>query len=235
MAWLGGVAFLLSLGYFVYFYAVALGRSGKTTASLIDTTASIGWNTLLFGIFATHHSVMARTGAKRWLTSHVRPELERSIYVWASSLLFFVTCFWWRDIPGRLYLLGAPVAWIGLALQAAGLVLIAKAVGSLDPLELAGVRQVREPFKPGTAGPPALELTASGPYGLIRHPIYLGWILTLFAAPNMTVNRFAFACLTTAYLIVAIPWEEESLVKSYGDPYRQYRARVRWRLIPYVY
>jgi len=51
----------------------------------------------------------------------------------------------------------------------------------------------------------------------------------------MTGDRLTFAALTTSYLFVAIPWEEESLVRSLGEEYVRYRRTVRWRVIPFIY
>jgi protein-S-isoprenylcysteine O-methyltransferase Ste14 len=56
-----------------------------------------------------------------------------------------------------------------------------------------------------------------------------------FFAPKLTINRLIFAVISTAYLLIAIPWEERSLVATYGDRYREYQSRVRWRLIPGVW
>ena len=107
----------------------------------------------------------------------------------------------------------------------AGLWLIARSVGVIDPLELAGIRASTRP-----AG-----LQVRGPYRLVRHPLYLGWALMVFGAATMTADRLVFAVMTTIYLVVAIPWEERSLDRAFGDEYHRYKARVRWRLIPYIY
>jgi protein-S-isoprenylcysteine O-methyltransferase Ste14 len=69
----------------------------------------------------------------------------------------------------------------------------------------------------------------------VRHPIYLGWILLVFGAPLMTMSRLVMAVVSSAYLVMAIPWEERSLIESFGDRYREYQRRVTSRLIPYVW
>ena len=81
----------------------------------------------------------------------------------------------------------------------------------------------------------ASALIDDGLYGLVRHPVYLGWLLIVWPAPTMTITRFTFAALSTLYLIVAIPWEERSLTKTLGQPYADYRSRVRWRMVPWLY
>ena len=75
----------------------------------------------------------------------------------------------------------------------------------------------------------------TGPYRWVRHPLYLGWLLMVFGAAHMTGDRLAFAAITTAYLVVAIPWEERSLRQSFGEAYARYMRDVRWRMIPFIY
>ena len=79
------------------------------------------------------------------------------------------------------------------------------------------------------------SLNTGGPYRLVRHPLYLGWIVLVFGAAHMTGDRLAFALMTTIYLLAAIHWEEQSLLDAYGPEYFRYTHAVRWRLVPYVY
>ena len=149
----------------------------------------------------------------------------RSFYVWIASALLLVVVVLWQPVGGDLY---AVAGWrrIGLlALQLAGVWLIARSVAQIDPLELAGIRPA--------ARREALQI--AGPYRLVRHPLYLGWILIVFGAAQMTGDRFAFAAISTAYLLVAIPWEERSLRRAFGAAYAEYERIVRWRVLPFVY
>ena len=57
----------------------------------------------------------------------------------------------------------------------------------------------------------------------------------VFGAAHMTGDRLVFAAITTAYLVVAIPWEERSLRQSFGDGYDRYTRDVKWRMIPFIY
>jgi len=75
-------------------------------------------------------------------------------------------------------------------------------------------------------------LEVGGPYRYVRHPIYLGWVLLVFAAPTMPMGRLLFAAVSTLYLVVAVPFEERSLVAEFGPAYRDYQRQVRWRLVP---
>src|SRR6185436_6021955 len=110
-------------------------------------------------------------------------------------------------------------------LQLCGLWVIARSVSGVDALELAGIRPA--------SGRDALQIT--GPYRWVRHPLYLGWILVVFGAAHMTGNRFAFAAISTGYLLIAIPWEERSLGDAFGPAYADYQRTVRWRVVPFVY
>ena len=103
--------------------------------------------------------------------------------------------------------------------------MIALSVRAIDALELAGIRR---DARDG-------ELQAGGPYGLVRHPIYLGWMLIVFGSAHMTGDRLAFAAVTSLYLAIAIPWEERALETAFGDRYQRYKQQVRWRVVPYIY
>lgn len=224
MAWLGGAMFVASLAFFAWTYFVRFGHvpaDGPLVTPLL-------FNLTLFTAFAVHHSVLARSGAKRWLTRRVPQSLERSSYVWVASLLFIAVCALWVPVPGLMYrhtgLLAVP-HWLAVAL---GGWLTVRSVGVIDPLELAGIRQAG-----GDTTPPRFHVV--GPYYLVRHPIYLGWLLLVFGIPDMTGTRLAFAVISSAYLLVAIPFEERSLVETFGAEYQGYQQTVRWRVLPGVW
>jgi methanethiol S-methyltransferase len=181
--------------------------------------------------------VLARTRAKAWLARFVPAHLERTAYVWVASLLFMVVCVLWVPVAGVVWHLEAPAAFLGLALQVAGLAITLASALLLDVLDLGGVRQVLrarrgEPLEDESVAP---AITSRGPFGWVRHPIYLGWLLMTFPAPTMTAGRLLFAAVSTFYLVVAIPWEERSLERQHGEAYRAYQRAVRWRMVPFVY
>ncbi len=223
--WLGGALFVASLASFIIVYGIVLGRPPSVNAA--STGAAIAVNVAMFTVFALHHSAMARTGAKAWIADVIPPRLERSVYVWIASALFLGVTWMWVPVPGVAWQLTGVWQWIGRGAQLLGLWLTARAAGLLDPLELAGIRQLQ--------GLRPAEFTAIGPFRLVRHPIYLGWILVVFGSPFMTMSRLVMAVVSSAYLFVAVPWEERSLIEAFGDRYREYQRNVRWRIVPWLW
>jgi protein-S-isoprenylcysteine O-methyltransferase Ste14 len=218
--WLGGALFVIALGFTAWSYFIVFARDaphGGWPAAIADA--------LLFSLFALHHSVFARTPVKSAVARLVGESLVRSIYVWIASVLLVLVCALWRPVGGQLYMLEWPWAGMIVLVQVAGLWLTFEGARAIDPLDLAGIREnVRTP-----------ELQVRGPYRLVRHPLYLGWMLMVFGAASMTGDRLVFAIVSTIYCVVAIPFEERSLTRLFGDRYERYRDRVRWRMLPYLY
>ncbi len=229
LQYVGALLFVVSLvvggrAYFAHYDALAEPGTPAWPALIA--------NVALFSIFALHHSLLARTPIKRWLRDRVGPDAERSCYVIVASLLFLACTLGWAPLRGTWYTLSGPWWWVGRAVQGAGLVVTLVAARTLSVRELMGLSPSRQ--ADARAGePPFLE--TGGLYGLVRHPIYFGWVLFVFGAPLMTSTHLLFAALSTVYLMMAIPFEERSLVQAFGPPYRDYQQRVRWRLLPGVY
>ena len=249
-AWGGAVLFVASLSYFAYFYLVQLGRPVEATAEAVPRAVAL--NAALFTTFALHHSLFARTGLKHRLARVLPSGLERSIYVWVASLLFAAVCLLWQPLPGVAWHVSGPARWLLHIVQVAGVLITVQSASRIDIWELAGVRQARAAGSPSGSAVPssarpapsaaaasasstATPLTIAGPYRWLRHPIYLGWMLFVFAAPLMTHGRLLFAGISTLYLIVAIPIEERTLNTAFGPAYRDYQRQVRWRLVPGIW
>jgi methanethiol S-methyltransferase len=217
--WLGGGVFVAALALCGYSYVVIWARSTP-----FDSGA-IAIDCVLFTAFAAHHSVFAREPVKRWLVKLVPEGLLRSVYVWIASLLLILMCVGWQPVGGDVYHVHGWRALAHAAVQLAGVLIIASAVRAIDALELAGIRS--------HVGDDSLQI--GGPYRLVRHPLYLGWLVATFGAAHMTGDRLLFAGISVFYLIIAVPFEERSLVRSFGQHYSQYQQLVRWRIVPYVY
>jgi len=219
--WLGGAAFAGSLVLCAYAFMFLWSRPVPVRAFwqtvLVDA--------VLFTAFAAHHSIFARDSIKTWMARTVPVQLIRSVYVWTASLLLAVVVLAWRPIGGDLYHAAGWTRYAHAGIQLAGVWLIARSVGSIDALELAGIRS--------NGGPASLQI--AGPYRFVRHPLYLGWMLIVFGTAHMTGDRITFAAITTAYLVIAVPWEERSLERTFGTDYTRYKQQVPWRVIPFVY
>ena len=222
-------SFAASLLYFLYAYLVVYGAPREAEAAWRPVLADV----VLFSVFALHHSLFARTGLKRRVAAVLPPRLERATYTLVSSLLFFGVCWYWRPVPGVVYALDGAWRWATYAIFAAGVVVTLLSARRLDALELAGLRQVMVASQPSArSGTPLLT---SGLYGLVRHPIYFGWVLLVVGVPDMTMTRFVFAVVSTIYLAVAVPFEERSLTETFGPDYASYQRKVRWRMMPGIY
>jgi protein-S-isoprenylcysteine O-methyltransferase Ste14 len=222
--------FAVSLLWFVYAYLVTYG----VVVTNSRVSIAVATDVILFSIFALHHSVFARSGVKRAVEAVVPPPLERSLYTWVASLLFIGVCTWWQPVDGLLYDLHGVWRLLAYGAQAVGFVLSGRAAGALDTLDLAGVRPVIRAAA-SSAPVPHVPLKTNGLFGFVRHPLYFGWALFVFATPLMTGTRLVFAIVSTGYLALAIPWEERSLIDTFGKEYEAYRKRVRWRMLPWLY
>ena len=224
----GALVFVGSLLYGAWSYAWRFGHDTRA-ASTADLPA-VAFDLLLFTAFALHHSVFARRPVRQRVATLVSPPLERSAYVWISSVLFVLVLAAWRPVGGTLWRASGPFAIALAVLQLAGVAITLRAAGALDVLALAGLRQALD----GPSRPPPI-LVESGLYGIVRHPLYFGWALMVWATPAMTGTRLVLAAVSTLYLVLAIPLEERALRREFGEAYGRYTARVRWRMLWGIY
>jgi len=228
-AWMGAGLFVLSLSYFIYSYWAVFGRhtDGPLGAGVVV------WNVVLFSVFALHHTVFARERIRRALAQALGP-LERSFYVWVASLLFIAVCKLWLPLPGIVWDVDGAARFILIFLQIGGITFSVYSAAAIDIWELAGIRQLNSQL-PTPNSQKEFEFKTTGPYGLVRHPIYLGWFLIVFAVGTMTMTRFVFAIVSCAYILLAIPFEERSLRRSSNGAYDRYMQKVPRKLVPGLY
>ncbi len=237
---------ILALAYGVAAYLVFFGTilyaigfvAGIFVPKTIDTgeVASAGVaiviNVLLLSIFAVQHSVMARKPFKRWWTQIIPAAIERSTYVFLSSLALILVFWQWRPIPAIVWQVSEPTlaaALLGLSLI--GWVIVFLSTFLINHFELFGVRQVILNLL-GRDGGGDTKFKTPLLYKLVRHPLYLGFIIAFWVTPVMTAGHLLFALVTTAYILVGIVLEERDLIEHFGDEYRRYRERVSM-LVPF--
>ena len=229
VAWGGAAAFAASLLYFLFSYDVTFTRDLDGALK----TGDVAWDVALFSLFALHHSLFARLGIRARVQRSFGA-LERSVYVWIASALLILVCAYWRPVAGLVWQMYGLSAWLLRLAHVFGVGLSVASAAAIDIWDLAGVRQVAAGGSK-EQDPPYAEFKTTGPYGLVRHPIYLGWLLIVFAVPHMTMTRLVFAVISSVYVLIAIPLEERSLLASTAGAYDRYRQKVRFRLIPRLY
>jgi len=229
----GVVCYAVFLGTFLY----AIGFVGNLPLpKTIDVGAggplveSLVVNTILLGIFAVQHSVMARPAFKRWWTRFVPHAVERSTYVLFATLALALLLWQWRPLTEPVWTVEQPVAVVAItAVFWLGWAILLLSTFLINHFELFGLSQVFRRLQNRSETPTVFRTPFL--YRLVRHPIYLGFVLAFWAAPVMTVGHLLFALATTGYILIGIFLEERDLVAVFGDQYRQYRRQVRM-LVP---
>jgi len=224
----GAVAYLTFL--FTILYAIGFVE-GLIVPKDIDTgekspaIVALAINLALMSLFAIQHSVMARESFKQWWTQFIPKPVERSTYVLLASLVLLLLFWQWRPMPAVIWHVGEPemaAAIVGVSFF--GWLIVFASTYLINHFELFGLQQVANHLAGRQMPPPVFRTPLL--YNLVRHPIYLGFIIAFWAAPTMTAGRLLFAAVTTAYIFVGILLEERDLITMFGDDYRRYQKRV---------
>lgn len=230
----GVICYAVFFGTFLYAYGwvgnllVPRGIDSPREGSLI---AALGIDLGLLLLFALQHSVMARPAFKRWWTRLIPPAAERSTYVLASSLALIAMFVFWRPLGGVVWDIEHPIARAVLYMFfTSGWLLVLVTTFLINHFDLFGLRQTWLFLRgiPYTKVP----FVSPWPYRVVRHPLYVGWLLAFWCTPTMSVTHLLFAVVTTAYILVAIQLEERDLRNEHPE-YAEYQRQVPM-LIPRI-
>jgi protein-S-isoprenylcysteine O-methyltransferase Ste14 len=226
---------LVSYALFTISFLYALGFVGNyVVPRSIDKSIDVGTsanvseaivvNLLLMSLFAIQHSVMARPAFKRWSAKFLAPACQRSTYVLLSSLILLLLFWQWRPIPTPIWQASGLAAWLLTAAHWLGWLIAFASTHMIDHFDLFGLRQAFVAFRGGEISGQSFKTPLL--YKIVRHPLMLGFLLAFWATPEMTSGHLLFALANTAYILVALQFEERDLIAEFGATYHDYRRRV---------
>jgi protein-S-isoprenylcysteine O-methyltransferase Ste14 len=223
----GAVCYAVFFASFLY----AVGFVGNfAVPKSMDSISADPWQSALLidlgllALFAVQHSFMARPGFKRVLTRVLPAAIERSTYVLASSIALMFLFWQWRPLGGLIWdvqnIFGRAILFSGFAF---GWLLVLYATFLINHFDLFGLRQVWLHLK----RQPQAQVHFATPflYRVVRHPLYVCWLLAFWCTPTMTVTHLLFALGTTGYILIGIRLEERDLMKMHPE-YAEYREQV---------
>lgn len=213
---------VLFLADVVLAHTVDRGGPQRSTAQAVVIDAA------LLGLFAVQHSVMARPWFKRRWTRVVPPAVERSTYVLVASAVLALLLWQWSPVPAAVWTTGG--TWRGLlwGLYGVGWLLVVGSTFLINHFELFGLQQAYRRIRGQDQPRPGFVTPLL--YRLVRHPLMAGFFIVFWAAPTMTRGRLLFAVLSSAYILLAVRWEEHDLTAELPE-YAAYAARTP-RFVP---
>ncbi len=221
------VLFLVTFTYAILFVEGVFVPKTIDSGTPGPILSSLAINALLLGVFAIQHTIMARPSFKRAWTRIIPAEIERSTFVLAATLALALIVWQWRPLPQLVWSVDDPIAsGIIFAISWSGWAILLISTFLISHFHLFGLSQGWGRVL--KLNPEIVDQKLVTPlfYRWIRHPLYTGFIIAFWAAPQMSLGHLFFAIATTGYIFVGIWFEERDLVAHFGDRYRIYRDNV---------
>ena len=210
------------IGYFIP-KSINAGQTPSMGSALVI-------NFILLLIFTLSHTVMARPSVKKRMRKYIPFAMERSTYILISSLTLFILCAFWQPIPHEVFDLRGtflePVFW---TLYALGWAIALFSTFLIDHFDLFGLKQAWYYGHPKNVF--SYRFVTPFIYKLVRHPIYLGWLMVHWFTPYLSVGQLFMAIFITIYILIAVEYEERDLTQAFGGQYKQYKKTTP-KLIP---
>ncbi len=221
-------AYAIGMGALALFGAFLLGFDPLARTASSSAGAALAVDLGLVALFGLQHSIMARPRFKRAWTRVVPRPVERSTFVLASGVMLGTLLWFWRPLEAELWRASGAGLVAAYGAFALGALTLVAATFMIDHFELFGLKQA---WRAGAARMESPEFRVVLLYRLVRHPIMLGLLVMLWAAPRMTIDHLAVSLGLTAYILIALHFEERDLVDEHGQAYRSYQRTVP-RLLP---
>ena len=230
LALLYGVAcYAIFFVSFLYFFGFAgdlfVPKSVSAGGAAGQGAGAILIDLMLIALFGIQHSVMARPSFKKGWTRWVPQPVERSTYVLIASAILILTYWAWKPMPAEVWnVKGTFIGSLLWGLFFLGALVVLASSFMINHFDLFGLRQTFLYFQGKPYSP--LPFKVKGFYRWVRNPLMLGFLLSLWSAPVMTVSRLVFAAGMTLYIFIGIYFEERNIAEHLGEPYLRYRSRT---------
>jgi hypothetical protein len=212
------------------FWAFALNGPFRSVRLELSEWGVATWDIVLSLVFFLQHSGMARKGFQAFVSHVIQPCYYRTLFVLVSGLLLTIVMICWQPSGIAIFKLEGAPRTIMKGLSFAVLIVIVwsrRILRSADPL----LGDPTEDCKPG-ASPAPSQLVVSGPYSVVRHPLYSSLIALIWLHPDLTVDRLLFNILWTVWIYIGTTLEEKDLLRDFGEAYSEYQQTTPM-LIPF--
>lgn len=182
---------------------------------------AIGVNFGLIVLFGVQHSVMARESFKEHLKKWLAVDFQRIVYSLFSGLVMLMMVLFWQPIPILIW--DIELEWLQTILYTLfflGWFLVMASSFLTGAFDLIGLKQLIARLTDKNYK----EIPFKTPlfYKLIRHPLYLGFLIAFWATPLMTLSHLVFSFGMTIYIFIGIHYEEKDLKRRFGQSYADY-------------